>query len=303
MGFVNHRTIILALIVTILVLILVRNGAPRSPDELGGPALVDSGPNGSGYSNPGSIIPGGSGPATQDPNNPHIAILSNAPLVAPVPSPLYTQLSLGREKINIADYTGVPIAVSGPMKCREDPSIYIVDRKYAPITNGAIAEKDHADLIINVNRDLAIAMAGLNNDCGPCATQNKTPDGVWKMWSDLPVFIRGLILEKSRTTNDKLNNDLIEQDMSDDQIQATYNSQMNYMTRLPVDICCEDNEDKCPAWALNNQCLVNPDYMLTNCPKSCGSCKMSQSQIKKVTTINLTRTPPNCALTDGGIVP
>jgi hypothetical protein len=316
MSFFNHRTIILALIVTILVLILVRNGAPRGISPIDRSALVDLGlnPNGStggpgdtsgpagtpGITVPGSIMPRN---AIQDPNNPNIAIFQNAPLVAPLASPLYTQLSFGREKMNIADYTGVPINVSAPMKCIEDPSTFIVDRKYAPITNGTISEKDHADLIINVNRDLAIAMSGLNNDCGPCATQNKTPDGVWKMWSDLPVFIRGLILEKSRTTNDKLNQDLIDKNLSDEEIQASYHKDMNFMTKLPIDVCCDDVEENCPAWALNNQCVTNPDFMLLNCPKSCGSCKMSSAQIKKLTKLDLTRTPPNCATTEGGIVP
>lgn len=307
MSFFNYRTIILALIITILVLILVRNGSPHGLGSMDRSALADPGLNpdrsisGAGDSSSGPGEPNRLGNAIQDPNNPNVAIFPNAPLVAPVASPLYTQLTFGRQKLNIADYTGVPINVSAPMKCKEDPTTYIVDRKYTPITNGTISDKDHADLIINVNRDLAIAMAGLNNDCGPCSTQNKTPDGVWKMWSDLPVFIRGLILEKSRTTNDKLNKDFIDADQSDDQIQASYIKDMNFMSRLPIDVCCDDLEDNCPAWALNNQCITNPAYMLVNCPKSCGSCKMTQAQIGKLTKIDLTRAPPNCATPDGGI--
>lgn len=300
MNFINYRTFVLAVIITILILILVgssRNNISHSETDPNININTHAFKNVSGLNGEISL-----GNAIQDVNNPNIAIFRNAPLVAPIASPIYTQLSLGRQKINIADYTGVPINISAPMKCREDPTTFIVDRKYAPITNGTINDRDYADLIINVNRDLAIAMAGLNNDCGPCAIQNKTPEGVWKMWDDLPLFIRGLILEKTRTTNDKLNQDLIEKDMSDDQIQYTYIKEMNYISKLPVDVCCEDVEDNCPAWALNNQCITNPEFMLLNCPKSCGSCKMNSAQIKKLEHINLTRTPPNCATLEGGIV-
>jgi hypothetical protein len=318
MGFFNHRTIILALIITILVLILVKNGSSSSASAINRSALVDSNVmSGNGSPTSDSNSPGSNmnsnagdgstpgiklGNAVQDPNNPNIAIFPNAPLVAPVPSPLYTKLTFGRQKINIADYTGVPINISSSMKCAEDPDTYIVDRKYTPITNGQIADRDHADLIIDVNRDLAIAMSGVNNDCGPCVIQKKTPDSVWKLWSDLPVFIRGLILEKSRTTNDKLNQDLIDKNLSDTEIQAKYINNMNFMSRLPIDVCCDDGEDKCRAWALNNQCITNPDFMLANCPKSCGSCKLSNSQVSKLTKLNLNLTPPNCATLEGGVV-
>ncbi|KAL9179342.1 hypothetical protein ACHAXT_008632 [Thalassiosira profunda] len=35
---------------------------------------------------------------------------------------------------------------------------------------------------------------------------------------------------------------------------------------------CEDNEPDCGLWAREGECRANPDYMLVNCPISCGSC-------------------------------
>nr|QBH70099.1 CreM12-ShK6 [Colubraria reticulata] len=35
---------------------------------------------------------------------------------------------------------------------------------------------------------------------------------------------------------------------------------------------CEDKHEDCADWAEGNQCTVNPEYMLTNCKKSCTKC-------------------------------
>jgi len=35
---------------------------------------------------------------------------------------------------------------------------------------------------------------------------------------------------------------------------------------------CMDQNPKCTEWAANNQCILNPGYMRSNCQKSCGTC-------------------------------
>ena len=35
---------------------------------------------------------------------------------------------------------------------------------------------------------------------------------------------------------------------------------------------CSDREDSCAAWAKDGECTKSPDYMLKECPTSCGLC-------------------------------
>ena len=37
-----------------------------------------------------------------------------------------------------------------------------------------------------------------------------------------------------------------------------------------TNITYSDNNQNCPIWAYNGECLFNPEYMLENCKKSCG---------------------------------
>jgi len=41
---------------------------------------------------------------------------------------------------------------------------------------------------------------------------------------------------------------------------------------------CEDNDDRCVAWAGNGECEKNPSYMLTNCQRSCKVCFAGDSR-------------------------
>lgn len=38
---------------------------------------------------------------------------------------------------------------------------------------------------------------------------------------------------------------------------------------------CSDNFTQCEKWAANDECEINPEYMLFYCAKSCNSCQMS----------------------------
>lgn len=35
---------------------------------------------------------------------------------------------------------------------------------------------------------------------------------------------------------------------------------------------CNDDNTLCPVWAQDNQCVINPGYMLKFCMKSCRVC-------------------------------
>ena len=43
---------------------------------------------------------------------------------------------------------------------------------------------------------------------------------------------------------------------------------------------CEDDNDRCPEWAAENQCSTNADWMLANCKKSCDACRGATKSIK-----------------------
>lgn len=55
-------------------------------------------------------------------------------------------------------------------------------------------------------------------------------------------------------------------------------NQYNYIKTLPVNNDCNDQDTRCPAWALDNQCITNSSMMLWKCPKSCFTCSMSEEQ-------------------------
>lgn len=47
---------------------------------------------------------------------------------------------------------------------------------------------------------------------------------------------------------------------------------MNCATSPSVSAGCKDNSIHCPGWAQSGECTKNPQYMLTNCVKSCNTC-------------------------------
>ena len=71
--------------------------------------------------------------------------------------------------------------------------------------------------------------------------------------------------------------------------------QNKYIASLPQDSNCLDNYDKCPTWAANSECDINPEYMLYNCKKSCKSCSLNPQQLYDVTRIINSRAPPSCS--------
>jgi hypothetical protein len=51
-----------------------------------------------------------------------------------------------------------------------------------------------------------------------------------------------------------------------------------FINSLPVNANCTDDYDDCPTWAGNGECVVNPEYMLYHCAKSCQSCALTPQQ-------------------------
>lgn len=278
------RRIILAVLIFLVVVLLVKHAvksaedAAREAKEAAGHDISDPSVNG-----PSRTI------------RPGIAVYDSVPLTTPSTTPIYTSMKIGNRTILIADYTGVPVSKSGPLKCAENIDTYIIDLKYVPVDGDDVRPENLPENLIKLDPDLAVAMAGLDQECGSCMTQKRTPESVQDMWIDPTGLLVGLILERARETVAKLKQNLIDQNVSDYDIANKYNSELTFMKNLPVDTCCEDLDDKCKAWSENNLCVVNPEQMLKNCPKSCGSCSYSSGQITKLTQINMDRTIPNCA--------
>lgn len=226
-----------------------------------------------------------------------VALYKSVPLIPPSASPIYTDLQLNGKDLLIADYTGVPADLSGPLKCAENPGTHIVDFKYVPIVNGQLLPSNSPSHLVELNKDLAVAMAGLHDDCSSCNTQLRTPDTIWSMWKDEPKVVIGRMLERARETTNKLKENLIQQNLSDEEIAKKYRQELNFIQKLPIDNCCEDLDDKCKALAENNNCVINAGWMLKNCPKSCGACMYTEAQIGKLTRISDSRELPNCANT------
>jgi len=41
---------------------------------------------------------------------------------------------------------------------------------------------------------------------------------------------------------------------------------------VKISTSCTDNNSNCSYWASRDECQINPNYMLTQCAKSCKQC-------------------------------
>lgn len=67
-----------------------------------------------------------------------------------------------------------------------------------------------------------------------------------------------------------------------------------YIMNLPQSEDCTDNYEGCPVWAENGECVINPEYMLYNCAKSCKACALGDQEKYNITYIYNNRPPPAC---------
>jgi hypothetical protein len=226
-----------------------------------------------------------------------IAIYDHVALVPPSNVPVYTNYSHAGMNTLLADYTGVPTDIAGPLKCAEDPETLIIDRKYTIMTNCAVAPNDMPDKIGRVTPALVAAMAGVGGCAGIPGPDGKvkTQESVWEVWKDLTPIVVGSIIETTRETNSKLIKNYVDKDMTDAQIDAIFQKEVKYFASLPPSKGCIDTDDRCKQWALNNDCIINPTFMLKYCPSSCNSCGYTDAQVSVLNSTLDTRALPDCA--------
>jgi hypothetical protein len=227
-----------------------------------------------------------------------VAVYNYIPLVPPSTVPVYTKFNFNDQYLTIADYTGVPLNISQSLKCAEDPTFYMIDRKYTIMTDCMILPEDKPESIIRITPALAYAMAGLGDGC-PDSRNGKTPETIWGLWKDLPVIIIGRMFETTREVVDKLIQTYVDDDMSDQEIDYQFINDMKYVKSLPVnekvDNSCRDMDARCPQWAKKNDCTLNPKYMLKQCAKSCGSCNYKEAEIDKLSQSFAKRDSAECS--------
>lgn len=75
---------------------------------------------------------------------------------------------------------------------------------------------------------------------------------------------------------------------------AKIEEENKFIDSLPTDGSCPDLYDKCRLWASNDECTINPEWMLQNCPGSCQSCELTPEQRHKLISIYNSRPPVHC---------
>ena len=77
----------------------------------------------------------------------------------------------------------------------------------------------------------------------------------------------------------------------------------DFIKKLPVGNECDDfMPDLCKQWAYNNECTINPEFMLKNCAASCFTCKMTDGEKNMLTTIYDDRPSVNCVSHGGYLI-
>jgi hypothetical protein len=67
-----------------------------------------------------------------------------------------------------------------------------------------------------------------------------------------------------------------------------------YIKSLPQNSSCSDDYNDCATWAANNECIINPEFMLYHCPSSCAACSLTPQDKWNLVQIYNNRDPPNC---------
>ena len=219
----------------------------------------------------------------------YLAEFDRIPLIPPSVSPYYsTYEGPGGVTMTIADYTGVPKDRAAELKKNEPSDVFIIDHKfgYADETGLRLTE---GGSIEDIDMELAALMSG------------RSIEDMDKTWGKLPPREIGRMLRETEYLHDIVIGDLIDQNLSDEEIDTLFRREWETIAGLPkFDPNCGDIKTECRAWSQDNDCIINSEFMLTNCPKSCGSCGMTPEQLKTVTeTIYDSRATPNCVYRPG----
>jgi hypothetical protein len=77
-------------------------------------------------------------------------------------------------------------------------------------------------------------------------------------------------------------------------------AQTQYVQSLPVsNTGCIDNWTDCPTWAENNECQVNPEWMLYECANSCSACSLSNQDKYNLIQVYNSKPPAQCTYRAG----
>ena len=219
----------------------------------------------------------------------YLAEFDRIPLIPPTVSPYYSNYEgPGGRIMTIADYTGVPKERAAELKKLEPKDVFIVDHKfgYADETGLRIT---NAGSIEDIDMELAALMSG------------RSVEEMQGQWGELPPREIGRMLREVEYIHDIVIGDLIDQNLDDAEIDALFKREWETISGLPpFDPNCGDVKTECRKWSQDNDCIINSEFMLSNCPKTCGSCGMSPEQLKIITdTIYDTRATPNCVYRPG----
>jgi hypothetical protein len=69
-----------------------------------------------------------------------------------------------------------------------------------------------------------------------------------------------------------------------------------WIKSLPKNSNCADLYDNCAKWAANDECQINPEFMLYNCPSSCQACSLTLDQKNRLDQIYNSRPPLHCVV-------
>lgn len=217
-----------------------------------------------------------------------LAQFERVELEPPSHIPFYSKYNLGGINRVVVDYTSVPNEQAAKIKETENPKNYVIDRKFSYFgKDGRVVMSELPENISAIDIKLAAAMAG------------KSEAEIAEMWSKLTTEEIGRMIETTKETTRVLRQELIEKDLTDKQIKTQYLAEEQYIKSLPIGFDCQNVRDNCDAWREDNDCLINPGFMLSNCAKSCGSCLMTPEQKARLSEIYDARTPPNCVYHQG----
>ncbi len=257
------RRIIFAFIIFIIVLLLVRDWENEADARRRAQMLLKSGKS-------------------------EIAQFERVELEPPSHMPFYSKFDRSGINRMIVDYTTVPHNNSLKIKETENPKNYVIDRKFSYFgKDGRVVSTELPENISAIDFKLAAAMAG------------KSEAEIDEMWSKLTTEEIGRMIETTKETTRVIRQELIDNDLTDQQIKTQYTAEEQFIKSLPIGFDCMNVRDDCDKWREENDCMINPTFMLSNCAKSCGSCLMSPEQKARLSEIYEARPPPNCVSHQG----
>lgn len=66
------------------------------------------------------------------------------------------------------------------------------------------------------------------------------------------------------------------------------------LAKQPDNDTCSDTFSECAKWAANDECVINPEYMLYNCAKSCKACSYTPADKAKLVKLYNNAPPIHC---------